>query len=299
MAVAARVHGGPARLQAHARLLERRAHGDPGARRSGLGGAGDLRRAAPPAEQRPRPRACCSSRPATSTAPSAASRSTRCSGAMRRVPLSGTLFLLGFFAITGSPPFGPFVSEFTILSRRHRGGALRSSRRAVPAAARSSSSSGMGATVARDGAGRPSAAARPHDATATACSPACPALLSLALVLLLGLYIPRPVEALLQRRRRASWRRGRERSGGAVRLRDDRQRPRAPALPPMPELSPPELASAILDGVAAGLRVAAFFGTAEPGPEAVDSRSLVLADDRQARLARRPDAPARRRASRR
>ena len=38
-------------------------------------------------------------------------------GAMRRVPLSGTLFLFGFFAITGSPPFGPFVSEFLIVSR--------------------------------------------------------------------------------------------------------------------------------------------------------------------------------------
>ncbi|MCI0651110.1 MAG: hydrogenase, partial [Planctomycetes bacterium] len=37
-------------------------------------------------------------------------------GAMRRLPLSGTLFLLGFFAVTGSPPFGPFVSEFTILN---------------------------------------------------------------------------------------------------------------------------------------------------------------------------------------
>ena len=35
---------------------------------------------------------------------------------MRRLPLSGTLFLLGFLAITGSPPFGPFVSEFTILN---------------------------------------------------------------------------------------------------------------------------------------------------------------------------------------
>jgi hydrogenase-4 component F len=36
-------------------------------------------------------------------------------GALRLVPLSGTLFLLGFIAITGSPPFGPFISEFTIL----------------------------------------------------------------------------------------------------------------------------------------------------------------------------------------
>jgi hydrogenase-4 component F len=38
------------------------------------------------------------------------------SGALRRVPWSGALFLAGFFAVTGSPPFGPFVSEFTILS---------------------------------------------------------------------------------------------------------------------------------------------------------------------------------------
>src|SRR5262249_7977407 len=37
-------------------------------------------------------------------------------GALQRVPLSGTLFLTGFLAITGSPPFGPFVSEFTIVN---------------------------------------------------------------------------------------------------------------------------------------------------------------------------------------
>jgi hydrogenase-4 component F len=36
-------------------------------------------------------------------------------GALRRVPASAALFLAGFFAITGSPPFGPFLSEFTIL----------------------------------------------------------------------------------------------------------------------------------------------------------------------------------------
>ena len=37
-------------------------------------------------------------------------------GAMRLLPLSGTLFLAGFFAVTGAPPFGPFLSEFTIVS---------------------------------------------------------------------------------------------------------------------------------------------------------------------------------------
>ncbi|MBN2646082.1 MAG: hydrogenase [Desulfuromonadaceae bacterium] len=36
-------------------------------------------------------------------------------GAIATLPVSGTLFLAGFLAITGSPPFGPFMSLFTIL----------------------------------------------------------------------------------------------------------------------------------------------------------------------------------------
>jgi hydrogenase-4 component F len=36
-------------------------------------------------------------------------------GVFRRLPMSGALFMAGFIAITGSPPFGIFVSEFTIL----------------------------------------------------------------------------------------------------------------------------------------------------------------------------------------
>lgn len=36
-------------------------------------------------------------------------------GVLRALPVSGTLFLGGFFAITGSPPFGLFISELTIL----------------------------------------------------------------------------------------------------------------------------------------------------------------------------------------
>ncbi len=37
------------------------------------------------------------------------------SGLRRLLPLSGILWLMGFLAITGSPPFGTFLSEFTIL----------------------------------------------------------------------------------------------------------------------------------------------------------------------------------------
>lgn len=37
-------------------------------------------------------------------------------GVLRRLPLTGTLLLIGFFAITGSPLFGPFVSEYQMIS---------------------------------------------------------------------------------------------------------------------------------------------------------------------------------------
>jgi hydrogenase-4 component F len=36
-------------------------------------------------------------------------------GLLARLPVTGLLWLLGFLAITGSPPFGPFLSELTIL----------------------------------------------------------------------------------------------------------------------------------------------------------------------------------------
>jgi hydrogenase-4 component F len=36
-------------------------------------------------------------------------------GLVRSLPISGPLLVLGLFAITGSPPFGPFLSELTIL----------------------------------------------------------------------------------------------------------------------------------------------------------------------------------------
>lgn len=37
------------------------------------------------------------------------------SGAVRVLPISGLLWVLGFLAIAGFPPFGPFLSEFVIL----------------------------------------------------------------------------------------------------------------------------------------------------------------------------------------
>ncbi len=43
-------------------------------------------------------------------------------GLARQLPISGSLLLMGLFAVTGSPPFGVFVSEFTILRAAFEGG---------------------------------------------------------------------------------------------------------------------------------------------------------------------------------
>jgi len=116
-------------------------------------------------------------------------------GAMRRVPLSGTLFLLGFFAITGSPPFGPFVSEFLIVSR-----AFAADRFLVGAGVLMLLLivfTGMGRTVLTMVQGAPSPEASRtsyRDGLLTG----LPVVVSLALVLLLGLHIPAPLEALLR-----------------------------------------------------------------------------------------------------
>ncbi len=115
-------------------------------------------------------------------------------GAMRRLPLSGTLFLLGFLAITGSPPFGPFISEFTILIGafdRHRfvvGGLFLALLLIIFI--------GMGRTVLTVVQGRPSKAAR-RSSYRDGFFTGVPILVSFAIVLLLGVYIPPPLRALL------------------------------------------------------------------------------------------------------
>ena len=116
-------------------------------------------------------------------------------GAMRRLPLSGTLFLLGFLAITGSPPFGPFISEFSILNGafgrgRYWVGALFLSLLLIIFI-------GMGRTVLTVCQGRPPAAARRteyRDGLLTG----LPILASFAVVLLLGVYVPGPLNGMLR-----------------------------------------------------------------------------------------------------
>ncbi len=116
-------------------------------------------------------------------------------GAMQRLPVSGALFLAGFLAITGAPPFGPFVSEFTIVSTAIGSGQY------LPAGLflffLTIVFVGMGATVLAVVQGEPpeqSAANGYHDTVGTC----APILIFMALVLLMGLYIPPPIKSLVQ-----------------------------------------------------------------------------------------------------
>jgi hydrogenase-4 component F len=116
------------------------------------------------------------------------------SGAIRRLPVTGALFLAGFFAITGSPPFGPFFSEFTIL-------------RAAVAAGRFWIAGlfllmlfvvfvGMSSTVFAVVQGEPSAKAKASGYKDNFFTVA-PIIMFLGLVLLLGVYVPPPLSHAL------------------------------------------------------------------------------------------------------
>ena len=117
-------------------------------------------------------------------------------GALRRVPVSAGLLLAGFFAITGSPPFGPFLSEFTILNATIAGGhwfvaALFLLLLAVVFI-------GMGSTVLAVVQGEaPKATTEAKSTRGVRFSFVAPAVLLLGLVLLLGVYIPKPLSDLL------------------------------------------------------------------------------------------------------
>jgi hydrogenase-4 component F len=116
-------------------------------------------------------------------------------GALRRVPLSGALFLAGFLAITGSPPFGPFVSEFTIVNAAVGSGQFLAATLFLTLLC--VVFIGMGATVLAvvQGDAPEQTAANGYRDTVRTCGPI---LLFMALVLCLGLYVPAPVDSLLR-----------------------------------------------------------------------------------------------------
>jgi hydrogenase-4 component F len=115
-------------------------------------------------------------------------------GALRRLPISGGLFLAGFFAITGSPPFGPFLSELLILI-----GAVEAHRYAVAAAyvvLLGVVFIAMGHTVLAVVLGTPPDEGDEHPAGESFWK-TLPIVASLAVVVMMGLWIPKPVAAVL------------------------------------------------------------------------------------------------------
>jgi len=116
-------------------------------------------------------------------------------GALQRLPLSGAMFLLGFLAITGSPPFAPFISEFYLISAAFReghptvGGLFAFLLLVVFI--------GFGAVVISMVFGRPSHPIEEtgfHDSLDTG----LPIVALAALVLLLGVYLPPPLALMLE-----------------------------------------------------------------------------------------------------
>ena len=115
-------------------------------------------------------------------------------GALRRLPFSGALFLAGFFAVTGSPPFAPFLSEFTIVRAAMTSGhvvvgALFLLMLAVVFI-------GMGGVVLAVVQGEPPE--QVPEGFRDRLGTVAPIALLMAIVVLLGVYIPAPVSGLVR-----------------------------------------------------------------------------------------------------
>ncbi len=115
------------------------------------------------------------------------------SGVLRRAPATGALLVLGLFAALGLPPFGLFISEFTILRAALSGGAS-----AWPAALYLAFLAiiflGMCAAVLpmAQGAGPDGERQAPEPLSTT-----LPPALFAAAVLVLGVWVPAPVASLI------------------------------------------------------------------------------------------------------
>jgi hydrogenase-4 component F len=115
-------------------------------------------------------------------------------GAIRIAPITAGLWLAGFLAITGSPPFGPFVSELTILRGGLYGGhlvamALYLVFLGVVFVAMARVSLNMVYGPAPEG-----MSLKAHEPWWSVCAPG---LLGLP-VLVLGLYVPKGLQTLLE-----------------------------------------------------------------------------------------------------
>ena len=120
-------------------------------------------------------------------------RLSKVHGALATLPISGSIFLAGFLAITGSPPFGLFMSEFTILRGIFGNGQLWIGLLMILLLAMVFI--GMGATVLTATQGEAvKVESAYHDSFLLVASP----LLFLVLVLVLGVYLPESLQSALR-----------------------------------------------------------------------------------------------------
>jgi hydrogenase-4 component F len=124
-------------------------------------------------------------------------------GALKTVPLSGALWLIGLFAITGAPPFGTFASELAILRAAMGSGSYVAA--AIYLAALAAAFIGMAGAFIGMAQGRPgvrtaqtgSPAAPATRAAERAAMVAAPAAL-LAAAAALGIFVPGFLDRVLQ-----------------------------------------------------------------------------------------------------
>jgi hydrogenase-4 component F len=119
-------------------------------------------------------------------------------GIPRVLPVSGPLWLLGFFAISGTPPFGPFLSKFTIFRA-----AIDQDRPIVAAACLGLLGMvfvGMTGVVLKMAQGP---APERHPPRRESALSVAPSIALAALLLMLGVYLPPPLLGLLERASRA------------------------------------------------------------------------------------------------
>jgi hydrogenase-4 component F len=119
-------------------------------------------------------------------------------GVLQRAPWTGVLLIVGLFAVTGSPPFGLFVSELTILAAAIHGGFVWLA--VVVMVLLAVIFVGMAKMILDVAYGTPIETGGPARETLPLIGG--PLVLA-ALVLMLGLYLPAPLRAVLGRAARA------------------------------------------------------------------------------------------------
>jgi hydrogenase-4 component F len=117
------------------------------------------------------------------------------SGALKTLPVSGALFLSGFFAITGTPLFGPFVSAFAIINGIFTSGKIITGFLFILLLM--IIFVGMGATVLNVIQGAVPEQVRKNKTFRDSLSTSLPMLILMGLVVMVGINIPEPLNNLL------------------------------------------------------------------------------------------------------